>query len=161
MSNKNYLLYKICCKNPDIKECYVGSTCDYRARVNRHKYAATNEHDSAHKYKLYKFINANGGWDNWQVSVIEELKEQDVVFVKKREDELIKEYNATLNSTRAYRDPEYILKYYSKGSEWYEKNKKRANERYKQMREKLTALKHENDELKTKMSQIYDGLSTN
>ena len=61
----NSLVYKIKCLNPEIKEFYVGSTTNFKSRFNAHKSSVTN----SLSYK-YKFIADNGGWSNWDMTVI-------------------------------------------------------------------------------------------
>jgi hypothetical protein len=37
MTTKEYIFYRIVCKNPEIKECYVGSTTNFKIRKQSHK----------------------------------------------------------------------------------------------------------------------------
>ena len=39
---KEYTIYKIECKDPEIKHLYVGSTEEYETRVYNHKYDCAN-----------------------------------------------------------------------------------------------------------------------
>lgn len=61
----HYYFYKIICKDPTINGCYVGKTKDYKNRFSNHK---TNSKQS--EIKLYQYIRLNGGFDNFNISVI-------------------------------------------------------------------------------------------
>jgi len=63
------MIYKIYCKNPEIKDCYIGSTCNFKNRVSNHKSAYNTENN-----KLYECIRNNGGWDNWEFTIINEYR---------------------------------------------------------------------------------------
>jgi|SRR5210317_110319 len=78
------VVYKICCKNIDITDCYVGSTVRLRYRKIRHKTSCNNEKDKGYNIPVYQFIRDNGGWDNWEVVMLEEYPEC------KSKDELLK-----------------------------------------------------------------------
>jgi hypothetical protein len=71
----NSVVYKICCKDISIKECYVGSTTDLCARKRAHKTDCHNDKTHAHNVPLYKFIRANGGWQNWTMEVLQSYPE--------------------------------------------------------------------------------------
>ena len=60
----NTLFYKIVCNDLNIKECYVGHTTSFRKRKTVHKNTCNNPNVECHNMPLYKFIRANGGWDN-------------------------------------------------------------------------------------------------
>lgn len=60
-------IYKITCKNPEITDCYVGSTRNLKQRSALHKYQC----ESQKQRKIYDFIHKNGGWDNWTISQID------------------------------------------------------------------------------------------
>ena len=65
-------IYKIVCKDANVKDCYVGSTADYKARVRTHRWACTANPPSKRQNctSVYQFIRANGGWDNWEVKKV-------------------------------------------------------------------------------------------
>jgi hypothetical protein len=91
------LIYKLVCKNPEIKDIYVGSTTDYTKRKNQHKYDCNSEMNEHYNYKVYQFIRNNGGWDNWSMELIEYYPTDDKLKLLKREGEIIRELQATLN----------------------------------------------------------------
>lgn len=67
------IIYKICCKNTTIKECYVGHTTNFKQRKIEHKYACCNENSKSYNCKVYSFIRNNGGFDNWEFFEIEKF----------------------------------------------------------------------------------------
>tara|TARA_R110000796_G_scaffold243075_1_gene365469 strand:+ start:85 stop:741 length:657 start_codon:yes stop_codon:yes gene_type:complete len=59
------LIYKIMCKDSSVREMYIGSSTD-SYRKSKHK-SACNKENKKNNLKLYKFIRAHGGWDNWKL----------------------------------------------------------------------------------------------
>ena len=62
------IIYKIVCKDINIKDCYVGSTTDFVRRRYKHKSASEI---ITHQTYVYDFIRQNGGWNNWEMIEIE------------------------------------------------------------------------------------------
>jgi len=86
---------------------YIGSTLGFRDRKNGHKSRCNNTTHTHHNFKIYQHIRANGGWDSWNMDIIEECED------RCREKEIIKELNPSLN-TYIYPisyDEEYKKKY--------------------------------------------------
>jgi hypothetical protein len=65
-------IYRISCRDPEIKACYIGSSTDLARRMQWHRYHAIVV-PGTHQRKLYNTIRKHGGWDNWIVHVIEWL----------------------------------------------------------------------------------------
>lgn len=88
-------IYKIYCRDSEINECYVGSTENFHTRCLEHKSRCYNTNDHTYNYKLYKYIRANGGWDNFIIQAIIDCTVED-----RYDAELyyFKLFNATLNS---------------------------------------------------------------
>lgn len=135
----NASIYKLCCKDINITEIYVGHTTDMRKRKNRHKSYCNNENDKNYNYNVYQFIRNNGGWDNWDMIEIEKYNAIDGYDVKKRERFWIEELKATLNMaipTRTIKEwkeenKEIILK---QRKEYYKINKESILEYHKEYR---------------------------
>jgi len=68
------VIYKIYCKDEKITDCYVGSTNNFDKRCGEHIKYCNNEKSSKYNYKVYKYIRAHGGFDNF---IIEEIIECD------------------------------------------------------------------------------------
>lgn len=122
---KNACIYKICCKDPNIKDVYIGSTCNLIRRRAYHKQACNNKDDKAFNYLVYRFIRANGGWDNWIMIKIKDTPcdNKDELRLKEREE--FEKIEATLNS----RNPKRSKK------EFYEENKEEISIKHKEYRE--------------------------
>ena len=58
------VMYKIVCRDPNIKEIYVGHTVNFIKRKSRHHGSCNCESDKAYNLKIYQCIRANGGWNN-------------------------------------------------------------------------------------------------
>ena len=91
------IIYKITCKDELVKDVYVGHTTDFVKRKYSHKQDSING-----KCKLYAVIRANGGWDNWQMEIINFFNCKDLSEAKQREQEYFISLNATLNSVEPF-----------------------------------------------------------
>ena len=74
MSNKydNTVFYKIVCKDEHIKDLYVGHTTDFNKRARQHKNNCCRANYNSYNLNVYKFIRAYGGFDNFNIVIIEE-----------------------------------------------------------------------------------------
>ena len=92
-------IYKIVCKDENVKEFYIGSTYNLTARIGNHK---SNSKKS--NFKLYKYIRDNGGWLNFNLIILEtfecEAKNRDK---EAKEEEYIRNFNPTLNTNHPKR----------------------------------------------------------
>ena len=61
------IIYKIKCKNENIKEFYIGSTINFSKRKGIHKYYC----NKGLNLKLYNFINENEGWEGWEMEILQ------------------------------------------------------------------------------------------
>lgn len=105
MENNKYqkaCIYKICCKDPSITDCYVGSTTDFVKRRYDHKWNCDNSKYKKY-YKLYRFINNNGGWNNFNMQVIEQYPCNCKEELHRREGYFIRLLNCSLNAMIAGR----------------------------------------------------------
>jgi hypothetical protein len=131
------IIYKICCYDRDITECYIGQTSNFKNRKNAHKKVCNNVKSKRHNDYLYKFIRDNGGWDNWDMVPIEEYPCSNSVQSRIREQHWKDTLNAELNINRCYAGVDisshdakaYIKKY-------IEVNKQELEEKSKEYREK-------------------------
>jgi hypothetical protein len=65
------VVYKIVSKDDNISDMYIGSTCSFTSRKYAHKKATTNRVGKTYRRKVYQFIRDNGGFDNFQIIIIE------------------------------------------------------------------------------------------
>lgn len=68
----NCVFYKIeHCEKPDL--FYIGSTTNFMVRKRQHESACNNTNNILYENtKLYKMMRENGGWDYFEMSIIEE-----------------------------------------------------------------------------------------
>jgi len=107
------IIYKICCKDINIKEIYVGSTAnELRKRKYSHKYDCNNINSKNYNLYVYQFVRSNGGFENFDMVLIEEYNCNDKQELHKRERFYIELLGSTLNSNLPTRSPkEYIKEY--------------------------------------------------
>ena len=143
------VIYKIFCKDENIKECYVGSTIDLNLIKSIHKNMCNNEKSVGYNYPVYRFIRDNGGFDNWNFLILENYpcrnKEQ-LLFKERywfeklgpmlnerypvRSEDENKEYN------KQYREKN-IEKEKERRKQYYEVNKEKEKQYYEKNREKI------------------------
>jgi hypothetical protein len=91
MNIKMAYIYKISCKDLNVKECYFGSTKDFKAREYKHKSNCYNENGKLYNTSVYKFIRENNGWGNWTMNIIDCITSIDKEIIKKCERKYIEE----------------------------------------------------------------------
>jgi hypothetical protein len=126
MDYRKTIIYKIVCLDLSIKNCYVGHTTSFRDR--------RNSHHSAYKLKpdryVYQFIRENGGWDNWDMIMIENYPCNNKIEAGSRERHWIETLNADLNQLRpptGLTNAEYIKEYMSEYQTQYKSQYKTDN----------------------------------
>jgi hypothetical protein len=93
-------VYQICCRDPDIREIYVGSTIDLVKRRAQHKGNCNSPNNGKHNYPVYQYIRNNGGWENWEVVQIEKVVCETGQDLCQREREVFERLQPTLNACR-------------------------------------------------------------
>ena len=83
--------YKIVSKDPNIKDCYVGRTTNFKKRKAVHKSRSNTN------TPLYKFISENGGWDCFELLVFDVSGCDSVSKLQRLEKQYIEDYKANLN----------------------------------------------------------------
>jgi hypothetical protein len=64
---KHTIIYKICCKDVTVTDIYVGHTTNFDKRKFYHMRDTLTS-----SAKVYEFIRSHGGWDNWDMTVLQE-----------------------------------------------------------------------------------------
>ena len=103
---KNSVIYRIYCKDENIKDCYIGSTIDLYNRFKAHKASVNNRNLNNYNLKIYQFIRENGGWDNFDREILEYYPCNNEEDLKIKEQEYISRFKPTLNTFNAYRTEE-------------------------------------------------------
>ena len=76
-------IYKLVCKDENIKDTYIGSCENMRIRYNQHKRNCYNNKQKKHyNQTVYKFIRNNGGFENWIMETIEICECRDTRHLK-------------------------------------------------------------------------------
>lgn len=149
---KEYVFYTFICNDPNITDCYVGSTRSFRERKSRHKSSCNNENGKSYNLKIYQTIRNNGGWDNWEMKLID-TKLCSFLEARIYETKLMEERQASMNTRKAYLTEEQLnmlqkqceYKYNRtdagrlRSKKYYDKNKDKINARKRE----LTAFKKE------------------
>ena len=121
-------IYKLCCKNVDVKEIYIGSTTNFKRRKNAHKTICNNENHNSYNVNVYQYIRNNGGWANFDMIEIKKVNCIDRRELCKIEREFIEKYNSKLNQALPYITEEE-KKTYKKNYD--ETNKEKIKQRVK------------------------------
>jgi len=116
----NTFFYKIVCRDLSITDLYVGHTTNFIIRRYSHK----NKTIRGNNIYLYQFIRDNGGWENWDMVLIEQTACINRLEALKKEREFIELLQASLNKQTPSRT----------NKEWFEENKDILAEKSKQYR---------------------------
>ena len=101
-------IYKIVCKDLTVKDCYVGSTCSWVRRKSQHKNSTINQNHNEYNYKKSNIIRENGGWNNWEMVLIENYPCETDLEARSKEREWLEKLGATMNSQSPQRtDAQY------------------------------------------------------
>ena len=127
---KPIIFYKFVKKNDTtFINCYVGHTSNWINRKYSHKSNCNTENNKGYHYKVYQIMRENGGWNNF---VMIEIKREiciDSIDARKKEQELIEELNAKMNTCRSYISEEEKKKNHK---DYNLKNKEEINEYQKE-----------------------------
>jgi len=114
----NSHIYKLCCKDTDITDIYIGSTINFRNRKCRHKSNCNNINNKEYNIKVYQFIREHGGFQNWEMILIENVNCNTKLELHKIERYYIEELQPSLNKQLPLRTKnEYDKEYYNDNKE--------------------------------------------
>ena len=123
---KKGIIYMIHHKDDlELYEPYIGSTFDYNKRMREHKSECYNYNSKYYNKKLYQHIRENGGWECYEVKIIEYYDCKGKRELEKREDEIMLNFHNRLNKIRACRS----------NKEWHQDNKDKLADYRKEWRE--------------------------
>ena len=130
---------------------YVGHTTSFDKRKTKHKSSCYNENGKQHNYKLYQMIRDNGGWEMFNMIEVEKYPCNNKREAERRENEVMKELKANMNTYSSFRTEEekklymeeYNKNYYEvhkekiqeRVKEYYEENKPKIQKKEKEYRE--------------------------
>ena len=114
---ENGCIYRIYCKDPNIKDEYGGSSKNLYGRISCHSSRCnniTNTNNPNYHLPLYKFMREHGGWDNWIVEKLYDFPCNSLDELEDEEDEYVRNNpNATLQGQKVKLTAEE-KKYYQK-----------------------------------------------
>ncbi len=137
--NTIYTMYKILPKNRELNYCYVGHTSNFSKRKDAHFKCSTNTNNNKHHHLVYQTIYNNGGWDSWEMIEIEKYVCNTREKARMREQQLILDHKANINTLRAYiteeerkkRKQEITNKYRVENKELLKEQTKKYKEEHK------------------------------
>jgi len=88
-------IYKISCKDPKIKDYYIGSTNNYKRRKQQHIYCSKNVFDNHNN--LYDYIRNNGTINNFQFDILLKVSVNEKKDLLEIEKQFIKSSKNLLN----------------------------------------------------------------
>jgi hypothetical protein len=103
------VIYKICCKDLAVKELYVGSTTSMVKRRYQHKHVCSNEKNKKYNYHVYEFIRRHGGFENWDMVVVEAFPCESDEQKRTRERHWMETLGASLNSKKPINTKDDLL----------------------------------------------------
>jgi len=103
---KNSVIYRIYCKDENIKNCYIGSSKCFEDRFYTHKSMCNIKYSKNYNLCLYQFIRENGGWDNFDREILEYYSCKDEEELKLKEQEYISRFKPKLNTNNAFTSEE-------------------------------------------------------
>lgn len=133
---KKACVYKLVCKNPEIKDMYIGSTKNIHQRAYNHYLTSNNPTSKEYNKKSNVYIRENGGWDNFELIKLCDVEYTEIKELRKKEQEYIDTLKPTLNKSRAYNYDGYAQIYRDSRKEqksesnrkYYLKNKQRLQD---------------------------------
>ena len=122
-------MYKLVCKDIEVKEIYVGSTVNINERRRTHKCSCNKASSKGYNLYVYQYIRRNGGFENFEIIVIETIEYNEKHELKARERVHMEELKATLNKQVPNRTRD----------EYVQQNKEHINVQRKQYRQENKA----------------------
>ncbi len=130
---------------------YVGHTTNFNKRKGQHKNNCKNENDKKFNFKLYQMIRDNGGFDRFKMIEVEKYPCKDKREAERREDEIMKELKASMNTYKSFTTDEERKEYHKDyHKDYYEDNRERIKNYKEQYYET------NKDSIKVKFKQYRD-----
>lgn len=125
-----YTIYEIVCRDENVQKAYVGHTDNFEERMKSHK---NNSNSKTTKYNqsVHIFIKEHGGWENWDMKIIETIECDERKEARKREQYWMNQKNTSeLNILRSYVSEQkiYIEKQSKKMLKEMERKRKLVNQ---------------------------------
>ncbi len=148
-------IYKLCCKDPNIKDCYIGSTTNFILRNYQHKHATNNEKGKQYNQLIYKCIRQNGGWDNWKMCklkvITQKLSKTELERIERSYIEREESAVNVLIPTRTYLEYQHISERYQEYQQNYRRTHIEKTEEYNRIYRKQNS-----DKMKEYKAKFYE-----
>jgi len=135
------IIYKLCCKDTNIKEIYIGSTTNFKRRKCQHKTNCINNNAKGYETYKYKYIRNNGKWENWDMIQIKEISVNSKLELQAEERKTIEELKPLLNMSIPLRTKS---EYYKDNKESMLINSKIYRDKYKVINKQYDKMYDEN-----------------
>ena len=112
-------IYKLCCRDFNVTDIYVGHSTDFKSRNKCHKSCCHNINSKKYNQYNYRIIRQNGGYDNWIMIKLYDYPCNNKREAEKEENKTMIELNAILNMVKSFRTEEEIKE---QKKEWHKKN---------------------------------------
>ena len=137
-------MYKLVCKDLNVKDIYVGSTTNFIERKARHRNNCKNPSNQTYNIKVYQMIRNNGGWDNWDMIQIEAFPCENGNEARARERYWYETLQASMNSRIPFRSHEELI----------EIQRERDKERYYSNKDKAVLKRKTRTQLKNTLQRM-------
>ena len=160
----NSMIYKLCCKDTNITDIYIGSTTNFYRRKSQHKSNSNNINCNCYNNYKYQFIRDNGGFENWDMVLVENISCSSKIELLKIERDYIDNLKPILNSVKSYTSieekkeysKEYSKEYYHDNTEHKKEYSKEYNKKNKdQIKQKKKEYDNQNKEYKKEYNKEY------
>jgi len=147
------IMYKIVPKDLNLDLIYIGHTTNFRCRKNHHKLSCNNIESKKSNYKVYKMIRENNGWDEWEMIEIEKYPCNDSNEARKRERELMEEFNANLNSRKSICSKKEYTETHKEEKKQYDKIRRNGKDRESILEKKRIHYHQNKDAINAKLKE--------
>ena len=105
---------------------YVGHTTNFDKRKTAHKSSCYNDNDRHYNSKVYQMIRQNGGWEMFKMIEVEKYPCADRREAERRENEVMKELRASMNTNKSFLTQDEITEYKKEhNTNYYELHKEK------------------------------------
>ena len=143
----NTQIYRFVCNDVNITNTYVGSTTNWTKRKANHKICCTKPNNRIHNLNVYQVIRANGGWDNWNMVLVENYPCNGKREAEQREQHWKEHYNDDMGLNMAFRTEDQTIQYYQQYRDTHKEQIAVRNKKYREINE---------DQVKNKKKQYRE-----
>ena len=109
---------------------YVGHTTNFEKRKIAHKSNCKKDNNKHYNLKVYQMIRENGDWDMFKMIEVEKYPCADRREAERRENEVIKELRASMNTYKSFRTKNEITEYHTNYRELHKEKLQERDKKY-------------------------------